>query len=266
VGVALLYFDGCPHWRAAELRVREAVRRLGLSEELLTLREVESAEEAERLSFRGSPTVLINGEDPFADPGVSVGLSCRLYRTGGGTEGSPTVDQLTAALRAHAVVGEMEAARQVFRALVESADAAALERRSAGTRWTNEQLLFHMLFGYLVVRALLVLVRGFGRLPAGASRRFAAALNALVTPFNAVNYWGSCIGVRVYNARRMADKCDRVVASLERRFNQEQERQLRRGMHYPTRWDPFFKPYMTLADVYRYPTQHFEFHRRQLSL
>jgi hypothetical protein len=36
-------------------------------------------------------------------------------------------------------------------------------------------------------------------------------------------------------------------------------------MHYPTRWDPFFIDYMTLADVYRFPTQHFHFHRRQLS-
>ena len=31
-------------------------------------------------------------------------------------------------------------------------------------------------------------------------------------------------------------------------------------------WDPYFKAYMTLADVYRYPTQHCEHHRRQLTL
>ena len=30
--------------------------------------------------------------------------------------------------------------------------------------------------------------------------------------------------------------------------------------------DPYFKAYMTLADVYHYPTQHFEHHRRQLTL
>lgn len=33
----------------------------------------------------------------------------------------------------------------------------------------------------------------------------------------------------------------------------------------PTRWDPFFTDYMTLADVYRFPTRHFHFHRHQLS-
>jgi hypothetical protein len=37
-------------------------------------------------------------------------------------------------------------------------------------------------------------------------------------------------------------------------------------MHYPTRWDPFFQDRMTLADVYRFPTQHYDFHRRQLTL
>ena len=37
-------------------------------------------------------------------------------------------------------------------------------------------------------------------------------------------------------------------------------------MHFPTRWDPFFKDYMTLEDVYRYPGQHFDFHKRQLTV
>ncbi|KJY23826.1 hypothetical protein VR46_43260 [Streptomyces sp. NRRL S-444] len=41
---------------------------------------------------------------------------------------------------------------------------------------------------------------------------------------------------------------------------------LARGMHFPVRWDPFFKDFMTLADIYRYPTQHFDFHHRQLTL
>jgi len=31
-------------------------------------------------------------------------------------------------------------------------------------------------------------------------------------------------------------------------------------------WDPFFTDYMTLADIYRYPTQHSRFHQRQLTL
>jgi hypothetical protein len=37
-------------------------------------------------------------------------------------------------------------------------------------------------------------------------------------------------------------------------------------MHFPTRWDPYFRDLMTVADVYRYPGQHYDHHRRQLTL
>jgi hypothetical protein len=63
----------------------------------------------------------------------------------------------------------MERARQTFHRLLDRATVADL-RRPSRTRWTNEQLLFHMLFGYLIVRALLVLGRIFSRLPAGGAR------------------------------------------------------------------------------------------------
>jgi len=38
--------------------------------------------------------------------------------------------------------------------LVDGATTAELRMPSNGTRWSNDQLLLHMLFGYLVVRAL----------------------------------------------------------------------------------------------------------------
>jgi hypothetical protein len=59
----------------------------------------------------------------------------------------------------------MEEARQRFRQLLADASLDDLRRSSDGTRWTNEQLLFHMLFGYLIVRALLWLVRGLDGYP-----------------------------------------------------------------------------------------------------
>jgi len=49
-------------------------------------------------------------------------------------------------------------------------------------------------------------------------------------------------------------------------MTREPDTALRRGMHYPTSWDPFFASYMTLYDLYCYPTQHFGFHQRQLTL
>jgi hypothetical protein len=166
-----------------------------------------------------------------------------------------------AALRA-----EMDQARHDFRRLVGDATPADLRRPSDGTRWTNQQLLFHMLFGYLIVRALLVLVRVFGLLPDGASKTFARLLDSAHKPFDLVNYLGSCVGTRIIPPRHMPGTLDRVIAALQRHLERAPDSALRRGMHYPTTWDPFFADYMTLADIYHYPTQHFRFHQRQLTL
>ena len=161
---------------------------------------------------------------------------------------------------------ELEQARETFQQLLDAATEDDLRRPTRGTRWNNEQLLFHMLFGYMIVWALLALARVFGRLPANVSRAYARLLSAATGPFNMINYIGSCIGARYFNHRRLGAKCDRVIASLQRRLAAESEADLARGMHFPVRWDPFFKDYMTIADIYRYPTQHFDFHRRQLTL
>ena len=161
---------------------------------------------------------------------------------------------------------EFERARREFHELVERADDADLRRRSNGTRWNNRQLLFHMLLGYLIIRALLGLVRVFGRLPRGASRGYARLLNAGTKPFDVANYLGSYAGGNTLSPHRMVAMFDHVINKLHRRLDAESEADLERGMHYPTRWDPFFKDYMTLADVYHFPTQHFDFHRQQLTL
>lgn len=78
-----------------------------------------------------------------------------------------------------------------FHRLVDGASRDGLRRPSAGTRWTTKQLLFHMLLGYLILRALRLLVLAFGRLPDGASRGYARLLNAGTRTFDAVNYLGS---------------------------------------------------------------------------
>ncbi|HXP18580.1 MAG TPA: DinB family protein [Streptosporangiaceae bacterium] len=161
---------------------------------------------------------------------------------------------------------EMERARRTFHDLLDRATVADLGRASTGTRWTNQQLLFHMLLGYLIVRALLVLVRIFGRLPGGASRAFARILDAARRPFHVINYAGSCIGARLISPSRLPGAFDRVIAWLERRLERQSASVLQRGMHYPTSWDPFFNSYMTLYELYRYPTKHFDFHSRQLTL
>jgi hypothetical protein len=55
----------------------------------------------------------------------------------------------------------------------------------------------------------------------------------------------------------MPGMLDRVITAMERHLERELESALRRGMHFPATWDPFFADYMTLAGIYHYPTQHF---------
>lgn len=96
--VMLQYFDGCPNWQVADGRLLQALQRVGRGDTQVHRRLVSTVEEAQAVGFRGSPTVLIDGIDPFADPDAPVGLSCRVYRTEAGLSGSPTLEQLLGAL------------------------------------------------------------------------------------------------------------------------------------------------------------------------
>ena len=161
---------------------------------------------------------------------------------------------------------ELDRARETFHALLRDATASDLRRRSDGTRWNNRQLLFHMLFGYLIVRRLLPLVRFFARQPGHASETFASMLNSATKPFHVVNYLGSWGGGTVLTRRRMHVMMDHSIEALQRHLAVETETALQRQMHFPLGWDPFFRETMTLQDVYHYGTQHFDYHRSQLTL
>jgi hypothetical protein len=161
---------------------------------------------------------------------------------------------------------DLERVRADLRHIVTGASAADLRRRSNGTRWTNGQLLWHMAFGYLIVRRLLPLVRLFGRLPDRVSRSFAGLLDASTRPFHLVNYLGSVGGALVFHGPRLTAQLDRTIRALHRQLDAEPETALARRMHFPVGWDPFFRDTMTLGEVYAYGTQHYDFHRSQLSL
>jgi hypothetical protein len=161
---------------------------------------------------------------------------------------------------------ELERARADLHDIVSHATPAALGRRTQGTKWTNGQMLWHMTFGFLIVRRLLPLVRLFGRLPDRASRTFAAALNAATRPFHHINYLGSVGGALVFRGPRLTAQLDRTIAQLHHRLDAEDEDALDRRMHFPVGWDPFFRDSMTLAQLYAYATQHYDYHRSQLTL
>ena len=94
----LRYLDGCPNWTIADERLKDALRVTGVATSVMH-ETVETPADAERIDFRGSPTILIDGRDPFEDQAGPVGLSCRIYRTEHGPEGAPSLEQLIDAIR-----------------------------------------------------------------------------------------------------------------------------------------------------------------------
>lgn len=90
----LLYFDECPNWRVLDARLKEALGELGRADIVPERRHVETPEQAEELRFIGSPSIRIDGIDPFASGAEPIGLACRLYTTPTGRSGSPTTAQL----------------------------------------------------------------------------------------------------------------------------------------------------------------------------
>jgi len=100
--VQLLVVDDCAQQGSAEELVRGLLDELGMIHVPVPVMVVQSQREAEQRRFSGSPTILIDGHDPFAEPGAQPGLACRLYATSVGRTGVPDADALRAALRAAA--------------------------------------------------------------------------------------------------------------------------------------------------------------------
>lgn len=85
--IQFLWWADCPSHPKAWERLNQALIELETSAEIERI-EIVTEEAAEQWRFRGSPTILINGED--IDPNASelpTRLTCRLYRT---EEGRPS--------------------------------------------------------------------------------------------------------------------------------------------------------------------------------
>ena len=82
--IEILSFDGCPNREPTLDLARAVVEELGLHAEIREVR-VETAEEAERERFLGSPSVRVNGRDiePEARDRADFALGCRMYAGGG---------------------------------------------------------------------------------------------------------------------------------------------------------------------------------------
>src|SRR6516165_8335205 len=95
--LTLLTVPACPH--AAIFEERLAAALAGHPGVVVHRRQVADEREAAEGGMHGSPTLLIDGVDPFAAPGQPASLSCRLYRDATGrAEGAPSVEALRRAL------------------------------------------------------------------------------------------------------------------------------------------------------------------------
>jgi hypothetical protein len=95
--LTVLAVPDCPNAPVLEDRLAAVLDgRPGVS----VLHEVISSEaDAARWGMQGSPTLMIDGVDPFAQPGQLPSASCRLYRDDDGqVSGAPSVGQLRRAI------------------------------------------------------------------------------------------------------------------------------------------------------------------------
>jgi hypothetical protein len=97
--IELVTVPECPNGPLTEHRLAEALA--DRPDVTVERRVAATPEQAGEYGMHGSPTVLIDGRDPFAEPGAAPSLSCRLFRDEQGrVQGAPSTGQLRAALAA----------------------------------------------------------------------------------------------------------------------------------------------------------------------
>ena len=101
VKIEVLHIVDCPSWIAVGDRLRESLNATGFGATTIEYRILETAEDAARVPFAGSPTILHNGNDMFPGGETTADLACRVYATRAGLAGLPTTEQLVAAITGH---------------------------------------------------------------------------------------------------------------------------------------------------------------------
>ena len=87
----------CPNVRLLQERLAQVLE--GHGDVSVSRHVIADEEEAARRGMHGSPTILVDGIDPFAEPGELASVSCRLYRdSDGNVDGAASVSQLRQAI------------------------------------------------------------------------------------------------------------------------------------------------------------------------
>ena len=137
--LTVLAVPDCPNVTLLEQRLTRALG--GRRDVTVSRHVVADQDQAYRRGMRGSPTLLVDGIDPFAAPGQPASASCRLYRdTDGRAEGAPTVPQLRDAIsRPGTVVADTSTGRWLDALTQGDADRVAPARR--GLRAVHQAIL-----------------------------------------------------------------------------------------------------------------------------
>jgi Alkylmercury lyase len=98
VHLTVLAVPDCPNVTLLEERLTQVLR--GRRDVTVSRHAIADLDQATRRGMHGSPTLLVDGIDPFAVPGQPASASCRLYRDGHGRiGGAPSVRQLRHVIR-----------------------------------------------------------------------------------------------------------------------------------------------------------------------
>lgn len=93
--IELLTTPDCPYATLAGALITMTLHELGLLHTSVLTTVIETMTEATRRNFTGSPTIVINGVDPWAQPEGEPGLACRVHPS---PAGLPTPQSLAQAL------------------------------------------------------------------------------------------------------------------------------------------------------------------------
>ena len=95
--IEILHVPGCPNLGLARARLAAALEQTATA---AAVHEVVVADHtrAHELGMHGSPTITIDGRDPFAQNADGGSLSCRLYWAGGSPDGAPGVTAMIEAI------------------------------------------------------------------------------------------------------------------------------------------------------------------------
>jgi hypothetical protein len=167
--------------------------------------------------------------------------------------------------RERIILKELETVKKEFHQLLDSLSNEDLKRVSKNTDWTNGEILFHMVFAFMLLSSLIPLVKLFGKLPQKYSKVFSQLLNSSTKPFNWINSFGARGGGRFHSREMLEKRFDSTIGKLIKRLNNTKEKELDLGMYYPVKWDSLFDEYMTLEKLFYYPVKHFQFHKKQIS-